>query len=220
MSVVVITPPELVVDLATAKAHLRVDHDDDDALIGVYLGGAQGAIDGPSGWLGRAIGVQTLELRLASFQAQDWRLPGGYAWDGSVWPNWTHWPFDRIRLPYPPLITVTSITYEDLTGADVVLDESGWRALATADSGAVVPTFGDIWPAGRIEANAVRIRYQAGYATAPPAIVSAILMATAGLYANREDVMITDTRATQIINDAYGNSLAPFRVWHSDETVF
>lgn len=223
MSVVVIDPPAPVVDLALAKRHLRVETDDDDDLIAIYLAAAQGAIDGPAGWLGRAIGTQTLELRLSSFQEEDWRLPGGgYAWDGTMWPNWSTWPFDKIPLPFPPLREIVSITYEDLTGADQVLDPSGWRQIGDG----VTPSFGDVWPAGRLEASAVRVRYAAGYDGAgldpavagpvPPPIIAAILMATAGLWANREDVVITDTRATQIINDAATNLLAPFRVWSPD----
>lgn len=209
MKVVVITPPEPIVSLELAKAHLRVDDDDSDALIAVYIAAAQGAIDGPAGWLGRAIGVQTLELRLPDFFAENWRTPSGFIWEDGAWTDWEVWPFDAITLPCPPLISVTSITYEDTAGVDQVLDPSGWKAT---DDG-LTPSFNDIWPAGRIEANAVRIRYIAGYAAPPPPIVGACLMAVAGLYANREDVIIDSSRVTEVVNDAYTNLLSPFQVW-------
>jgi uncharacterized phiE125 gp8 family phage protein len=205
MKLVVIDPPAPIVSLALAKAHLRVDNDDEDSLISLYIGAAQGAIDGPEGWLGKAVGVQTLELRLPAFFAQQWRVGRAFAWEEGCWTDWSFWPFNQINLPCPPLKEVVSITYEDLQGNDQVLDPSGWRAT---DDG-LTPAFNDIWPDGRIEANAVRVRYTAGYDIPPAPIVSAVLMAVSGLYANREDVVIASARVTQVINDAYTNLLSP-----------
>lgn len=48
-----------VVDLDVVKAHLRVDHDDEDTLIQMYLDAATQQLDGPTGILGLALGPQT-----------------------------------------------------------------------------------------------------------------------------------------------------------------
>lgn len=210
MSVAVITPPEPLVELELAKAHLRVDHDDDDALIEAFIAAASADLDGPEGWMGRALGMQTLELRQDGFLAQDWQMGAGrYAWDG-VWTGdaWGRWPFRRIVLPYPPFVQVVSITYEGLDGTDQVLGPDGWQA---SDEG-VAPAFGLGWPSGRIAANAVRIRYRAGYETPPPRIQVAVLMTVASLYANREASVI-DARAVVAANPAVEALLAPYRVY-------
>jgi uncharacterized phiE125 gp8 family phage protein len=91
MRVVVVEPPAAAVSLEEAKRHLRVDHPDDDALITSLIAAAQGHVDGPGGWLGRAIGVQTLEARLSG-------MPGC-----------------GVLLPYPPLVGVQEISFEGVT---------------------------------------------------------------------------------------------------------
>src|SRR5579875_4153338 len=115
MFVAVITPPEPLVELDLAKQHLRVDDGDSDDLINAYIAAAQANIDGPGGWLGRAIGLQTLEVRLDSFHPRHWERRGYPIWAEGAWTDWTCWPLqNRIRLPYPPLVSITSITYEDM----------------------------------------------------------------------------------------------------------
>ncbi len=86
MPVVVVSPPAPLVGLDLLKQHLRVDGSDDDALITAYAAAAQGQIDGPAGWLGRAIGPQTLELRLDRFDAGDWQLGRGSASGSAAYP--------------------------------------------------------------------------------------------------------------------------------------
>lgn len=61
MSVTVISPPKSVLTLEQAKRHLRVDHEDDDEYIADLIAVAVGWLDGPTGWLGRSLGMQTLE---------------------------------------------------------------------------------------------------------------------------------------------------------------
>lgn len=63
MSVVVITPRTGdLIDLAVAKAHLRVERGDHDGLIRTYIEAVASWLDGPQGWLGRCLGPQTLQL--------------------------------------------------------------------------------------------------------------------------------------------------------------
>ena len=159
--VIVITPPERVVTRDQAKLHLRVDGDDDDTLIDAFIDAATAHIDGPDGWLGRAIGEQTLEAGL----------------DGFI--------YDPISLPYPPVIAVTGIVYDDTTGVERVLDP----AIYEIRDGVIGTAWGKSWPSTRAyrgSSRSVRIRYRAGYETVPAAIVVAILLMVGDMYRNRE----------------------------------
>ncbi len=99
MPVVVITPPSPVISVDEAKLHCRVDDSDtvSDSLIETYIAAATAWLDGPDGWLGRALGVQVLEWQSCS------------------------WPCDDFRLPYQPVIEVVSIAYVDTDGVSQVL---------------------------------------------------------------------------------------------------
>jgi uncharacterized phiE125 gp8 family phage protein len=154
MSTVVIDPPEPLVSLALAKQHLRVDGDDQDTLIEAYIAAASQHIDGPAGFLGRAIAPQTLEDRRVSF--------------------WTHGA-TAVRLEYEPVIDIVSVTYVDGAGADQVLAPADY--LLTGEFGAPLlsPAYGVSWPAPRYAAESVRVRYRAGYvedATADPLVAA------------------------------------------------
>ncbi|APX83811.1 hypothetical protein BV511_03145 [Methylorubrum extorquens] len=70
MSVVVVTPPQEIVSLDEAKRHLRVEHAGDDAYIESLVAVATGWLDGPDGWLGRALGEQVLEAAFPTHLAQ------------------------------------------------------------------------------------------------------------------------------------------------------
>lgn len=160
MRVVVVTPPEPFIDLAEAKEHLRVDHDDDDDLIAVLINAATGHIDGPNGWLGRSIGAQTLELVLPGFVAE------------------------AVNLPYPPALEVETVQFEDAEGVLQVLDPSIYRMHG--DVIGLAP--GASWPitqSYRGGAQVVRIRYTAGYEEVPAPIRVAILMMLSDLYRHR-----------------------------------
>jgi hypothetical protein len=66
MRVVVIEPPELVVTAEEARTARVFTADDDDEYVEGLLEIAQSEIDGPAGWLGRSIGVQTLQVTFPS----------------------------------------------------------------------------------------------------------------------------------------------------------
>lgn len=183
MTVVVTIPPAGFVGLDAALAHLRVEPGDDDIYIGALLRAAQAHLEGPGGWLGRAIGVQTLE----------WR---GHPCDGSIY------------LPYPPFVSLVSVKYGP-AGAEqeIELDEldvepQRFRAAE------IMPKSG-MWPTS----TPIRVRYTAGYAPgaaeATP-IQQAILLMVGHWYRNREAVVEGQMSAMPMAVDAL---LAPLRVW-------
>lgn len=193
MEVVVITPPEPVVTIDQAKAWCGVTgSDDDDDLLLELMATATAMFDGPDGILGRALGVQTLELRLDSFLSPEWRFGRDWAsWGYGEWGRWARPSrFTNIELPCPPFVSLTSITYEDQNGLDQILSAGGWNAT---DEG-VSPSFGSVWPSGRITADAIRIRYQAGYTTVPAPLQRAILMLVSHWYNHRDAVVGVEAR--------------------------
>lgn len=185
--VVVAEPAEPVLSLEEVKQHLKVDSADDDALIETFIAAATGHIDGPDGWLGRAIGVQQLEAGL----------------DGFV--------YGPIRLPYPPLIELVSIRYEDVAGT--------WRDLDPATyevrDDEIGTAWGKSWPGTRAyrgASRAVRIRYRAGYAVLPAPVRVALLMMVDDLYRNRGNVAV-GTFGEIKMPMASAMLLQPFRVY-------
>jgi uncharacterized phiE125 gp8 family phage protein len=218
--VAVITPPiGFPLSLDLAKAQCRVQHNDDDALIQSLIEAATGWLDGPGGWLGRCLMPQILELRLDSFYPDDWNFRGLPIWQEGVWNDWTRWPFqNRIQLPYPPFLSVTSVIYEDLSGADQVLTSSGWVVDREGEIGSPWQT---PWPAGRVEADAVRIQYQAGYAlsagssTVPAPIRHALMLLVSHWYAHPDAVVGVENRDSSTeMPLAVESLLAPLRVWN------
>lgn len=74
MTPTLVTPPaSLPVTLAEAKAHCRVDYDDEDAMMTAYLSAAVAHLDGWRGTLGRAIMPQTWAVTVDA--AGDYVLP-------------------------------------------------------------------------------------------------------------------------------------------------
>lgn len=117
-------------------AEIPGEHAADDATVAAWIAAAQAEIDGPGGWLGRAIGPQTLELRADSF-----------------------WPWGNIKLPYPPIIEIVSLVYLDesdaeqtVAGADYGLAGQLFYPKSTFSAPTVGPDY-----------EGVRVRYRAGY---------------------------------------------------------
>jgi uncharacterized phiE125 gp8 family phage protein len=190
MSVIVIDPPAVMpVSLEEARQHLRIDGGDEDAYLSGLVEAAVGAIDGPSGCLGRAVCRQTLELRLSA------------------------WPFCPIELPYPPAASVEAVSYVDDAGALQDLPEGGWRIIPAGTGIARLDRpFGMSWPSARRDAESIRIRYLAGYENGkvPAPIRQAILLMVGELYAQRENA---SDRPRAEVPLAAERLLAPFRVW-------
>lgn len=173
MSVVVIDAPvgDLII-LDEAKAHLRVDFDDDDGYIEGLIAAAVAHIDGPAGWLGRALLTQTLEWRGDEFGTCD------------------------IPLPFPPISEVVSIKYDDDGGAEQTVDDTVYRLVGQPSAPRIALAYNETWPTVRWQSEAVRIQYLAGYGEAadvPKPIKQALLLLVGHWYANREAVNVGTT---------------------------
>lgn len=160
MAVKVITAPSVEpISLEQAKAHLRVDTTDQDDLIETLITAAREKVEDDTG---RALITQTLEIALDYFVAPpDLRYV--------TYPYLT--PAKAILLPRPPLIALKRITYYDGDGNEVLLhDEVGSPTVISdlvvdtySEPGRLVPASSGNWPSVQDRANAVVIRYTAGY---------------------------------------------------------
>lgn len=172
------------VTLGQAKAHLRVDGTDEDALIEALIKAARQDAENR---LQRALLQSTWRLTLDAFPR--------------ALPN------DVIPLGWGPIISVSSVKYYDPAGTLQTLDPSAYRL---ADSGIEPVTS---WPASQARRGAVEITYLAGYGTdanaVPAPIVQWILLALGDLYANRER-----SAERPVVAQGFADGLLdPYRVW-------
>jgi uncharacterized phiE125 gp8 family phage protein len=164
MSLELLTPPATEpVTLSDAKAHLKVDVTDDDALITRLLTAARARAE----WhTGRALITQS------------WRL-----WRDA-------WPCSGIvEIPLPPLQSVASVTTYALDDSATVLDPATYQVDAASSPARLALKANVVPPINTRAMNAVAIEFTAGYgddaSDVPAPIVEAILEIVAFLYENR-----------------------------------
>lgn len=159
----VTTAVEHPVSVEDVKLHARVDGHDEDESIDVYVAAAtragQKRID-------RQFCTATLRLDLDEFPIAT-----------------RHNPRASIRIPRPPLQSVTSVSYIDTNGTTTTLSSTDYIVDTTSEPGRIMPRYGDTWPVPREQINAVSVVYVAGYGEASdvPATVKQWIMARAAL---------------------------------------
>lgn len=198
MRVSVIIPPAPIVTWEEADQHLRLDGDEDQReLVERLIKAATQHIDCPDGWLGRALGLQTLEARLDGF-------------------------CDIIRLPYVPAIDIVSIHHLDSEGQPQLVGSDVYELVGN-DLGTA---WGKSWPtpgANRGRAETVNVQYRAGYAVDPDAdpvvpnvpepIKQAILLMVGDLWHSRATVSTVAAMQSVPMSTRVENLLAPYRVY-------
>jgi uncharacterized phiE125 gp8 family phage protein len=184
----VTTPPAAdFLEDATVYGHLRVplsgspESPTDSATIQVYRDAVQSELDGPTGWLGRCLITQTLEMQLDAFPRWCGADRRGRRYPGADAP---------ILLPCPPVQSVTSIAYLDGNGDTQTLAASAYTLVNNgANKSEIAPAYGTVWPETRDIEAAVTVTWVAGYgataADVPPDIVAAGLLLLQDLYENR-----------------------------------
>lgn len=133
------TPPTAEpITVAEAKLHCRVDHVIEDSWLARAITTARKKCQR---YQRRTYITTTWELRLDEFPAE-------------------------IRLPYPPVQSVTSIKYTDTDGVVQTLAGSGYQTDLYVFVPRIKPAYGESWPSTRDVYNAVIVEYVAGYGDA------------------------------------------------------
>jgi uncharacterized phiE125 gp8 family phage protein len=157
-------PTDVPVTLAEARAHLRVDTNDEDAYIEALVKAATSACENI---INRAIMPQVWEQVLDFF------------------------PVGAIRLGRPPVSAIQEVAYVNEAGQTVVINSADFALDNARLPGWCVLTAGTDWPRTETleQANSVIVRFSCGWADAslvPADLKQWILLAVGDLFQNRE----------------------------------
>jgi hypothetical protein len=195
-SLVRVTEPAVnPVTLSEAKAHLRIDANDEDTLISSLV---TTATRWAEDYCDRTWVYTQWKMSVDSFYGnvgspvQFGLKSDGNNIDGrqSVVPNLD------LELQRPPMVqsgTATAITIAYTPTAEAsttTLDATQFRVDRLSTPGVCRPLYGQTWPSHLLDFNSTTVTYWAGYSadgtSVPGAAKSAILMIVAHLWKNRE----------------------------------
>lgn len=173
------------VTLAEAKAHLRVDGTDQDALITGLISQAADQIERDTGL--------ALRARSHSQVVNDW---------GN----------GRITVLRRPLNSVTTIAYDAEDGTEGALAAEQYRVREFLGMPNIIPAKDVTWPTLESINGAVRVTLNAGLANndaVPPALKRAALLLIGHWFEHREGVTM---KQTAMLEQGYASLIAPHRV--------
>jgi uncharacterized phiE125 gp8 family phage protein len=242
MSLVLVEPPD-VEPLTTAevRARLNIGTELTDTVVDALVSASRQMIDGPDGWLGRALNTQTWNLVLDRFPTSNYYYQEKGFYPQEVWyPHpqelWGMYPYTSkkrhgIAIPLPPLQEVVSVTYLDVDGNPQTFDPATYIVNADAPSDLSLVT-GASWPSTALTPGSVIVQFIAGYGDdgtdVPETIRTAIALQVShlrsltqqNLFLSRESVPgILDRGWTMgggaeaAINGAVQALLTSYRVW-------
>jgi uncharacterized phiE125 gp8 family phage protein len=181
-------PVNAILSTADAKAHLKIEHSDEDDLVAAYVAAATGYLDGPDGVLGLALIEQTWSQSFDCFPCRRW-----------------------FHLAFGPLLQVEAISYFDPDGQEQ--EFTGFRAVSDATGPMVMLNEGESWPATAVRSDAVTVEWTCGFGPddidLPQPIVHAARLLIGDWHLNRENTNVGNI--TSELPFAVKALLAPFR---------
>ena len=141
------------VSLIEAKAHLRVDITDDDALIAALITTARMYAETLTR---RALIAQAWKLVLDSFP--------GPTMIGIPWGKPFTLPGHAIYLEKSQVQAVTAISFIDMGGLQEVMPAANYIVDTTSEPCRITPVFGQIWPIPLPQIASIEVDFVAGYA--------------------------------------------------------
>ena len=176
------------ISLDEAKRHCKVTNDDDDTYIQDLIYSVTR--------LGESITSR-------AFFTSTWR----YYLDGL--------PFKEIRLPKPPVQSVTHIKYHDSADVQKTLATTEYIVDTVSKPARICRAFGTSWPTTYDRPNAVEIEYVSGVTTKdalPKGLKQAMLHHISHLYDMREPVIMGFGLGVQEVPFTLRAMYSPFRV--------
>lgn len=155
-----------MITIEEAKAHLRVEHGEEDALITSLIASASRHIENRTG--------QVFDKRDGIVMIAD-RLPKGS---------------EGLELERTPVRSVTEVAYLDSDGLRVLMPEAAIYVEKRRVYPVIYPAIDASWPENRPQRGSVQITVNAGYEDPPADVRSAALLIIGHLYENRESVII------------------------------
>ncbi|NPD67294.1 hypothetical protein HN018_06865 [Lichenicola cladoniae] len=180
----VVTPPATLLSLDQVRRHIRIDTEDEDDLLEIYLGAATTMAEE---FLARALVTQTLRWVMAHSPPTN-QFPM-FPFTAFILPLWMPYSmlFQRpVEIPRSPVQSIVSIATGQWGQADTVLDPSSYHLDLNTEPSRLHLLNG----AGNFPSDHLIVEFVAGYAdpaSVPKPIVMAILLLTAFLYENRGD---------------------------------
>lgn len=214
--------------LSDAKSHLRVDTSftADDAYLTRLISMARS---------------QCESIMRRAFLSQTWTL-SLKNWPGRDYENWpvsltseldVYYKYNYIKLPLPPLQSVTSVTYYNSSGAQLTMPQltlsnqnvlGGYNVFTQFEPGRIVLPFSGIWPTDILLPGApIQITYVAGFANAAAfaaqaeyynAVVQGILQLVGYTYENR--IPPSEMRRSSVaagLDLIVAENLEPYRIF-------
>lgn len=182
MPMQLITPPAgEPVSLEEAKLHLRVDFDDDDALIQMLISSARQAAET----------ITNRQLMTARWKLVMDSFPGPSLMGVPAGQPFTL-PGHAILIPKSPVLNVVAINYLDMNNVQQTMPAANYTVDVACEPARITPIFGQIWPIPLPQIGSVSVTFDAGYGDAsavPQGIKSWIKLRVASLYTYREEVV-------------------------------
>jgi len=164
---IVTAPSGNVVSLATLAAHLRIDGNDEDAVLADLL---REAVEAVEDYTRRRLLTQTWDESFDAFA-------------------------DPLTLSEQPVASVTSVVYIDSDGDPQTLSTDTWEASTELGVGVIRRQYDEDWPTTRSHKDVVTVRYVVGYgdpADVPETLLKAVRIHAAWNHRHREGEAIPD----------------------------
>lgn len=156
------------VSATEAKLHLRITDTSEDTRIASLITAARQWCES---FLNKRIISQTVR------------------WDMDQFPNQ-----DSFKLPFPPVSSVTGLTYLDTAGDRQTLATTVYQVDYGNDLARVVLSYLQAWPTARTDSSSIQTTFVTGYATPFTANASTDIITTQGrTYATGDVVRVTNT---------------------------